>query len=81
MKQIIMNVYSCLQTDDLLDTILPFDTGSFDDESFKDGQTGVAGLQEVQIKNEPLILTESDLHALAKDRQKKDNHNMSEWFL
>ena len=67
-----------LQTDDLLDTILPFDSGSFD-ESLKDGQTtGLASLQEVQIKNEPLILTESELHALAKDRQKKDNHNMSE---
>ncbi|XP_066996685.1 transcription factor EC [Anabrus simplex] len=31
-----------------------------------------------QIKPEPLQLTEAELHALAKDRQKKDNHNMIE---
>ncbi|XP_071439256.1 transcription factor EC isoform X2 [Hetaerina americana] len=31
-----------------------------------------------QIKPEPLILTDAEIAALAKDRQKKDNHNMIE---
>lgn len=31
-----------------------------------------------QVKSEPTQFTEADLHALAKDRQKKDNHNMIE---
>ena len=31
------------------------------------------------IKEEPL--TEEDLKALQKDRQKKDNHNLSKFFL
>ncbi|XP_046405184.1 microphthalmia-associated transcription factor isoform X2 [Ischnura elegans] len=31
-----------------------------------------------QIKPEPLILTDAEITALAKDRQKKDNHNMIE---
>ncbi|XP_075219011.1 transcription factor Mitf isoform X2 [Lycorma delicatula] len=31
-----------------------------------------------QVKSEPAQFTEADLHALAKDRQKKDNHNMIE---
>jgi len=30
-----------------------------------------------KIKDEPM--SEEDLKALQKDRQKKDNHNMSEW--
>lgn len=30
-----------------------------------------------QIKPEPVQYTDADLHAIAKDRQKKDNHNMS----
>ncbi|XP_022248895.1 transcription factor EC-like [Limulus polyphemus] len=32
----------------------------------------------VNVKEEPLSLTEDHLRALAKDRQKKDNHNMIE---
>ncbi|XP_049806377.1 microphthalmia-associated transcription factor isoform X1 [Schistocerca nitens] len=31
-----------------------------------------------QIKPEPIQLSDAELHALAKDRQKKDNHNMIE---
>ncbi|XP_035675917.1 microphthalmia-associated transcription factor-like isoform X1 [Branchiostoma floridae] len=31
------------------------------------------------IKKEPVQMSESELKALAKDRQKKDNHNMNEW--
>lgn len=33
-----------------------------------------------QVKSEPAQYTEADLHALAKDRQKKDNHNMSKLY-
>lgn len=32
---------------------------------------------DLQIKPEPLLLSDAEIHALAKDRQKKDNHNMS----
>ncbi|XP_021931882.1 transcription factor EC isoform X2 [Zootermopsis nevadensis] len=31
-----------------------------------------------QIKPEPLQLSDAEIHAIAKDRQKKDNHNMIE---
>ncbi|KAG8226686.1 hypothetical protein J437_LFUL005500 [Ladona fulva] len=31
-----------------------------------------------QIKPEPIILSDAEINALAKDRQKKDNHNMIE---
>lgn len=29
------------------------------------------------IKQEPSAVSDAEMHALAKDRQKKDNHNMS----
>lgn len=32
---------------------------------------------ELKIKQEPQQLTDAEMHALAKDRQKKDNHNLS----
>ena len=32
---------------------------------------------DLSIKQEPHSLTEQEMHAMAKDRQKKDNHNMS----
>lgn len=35
---------------------------------------------DLQIKQEPLILSDAEMHAMAKDRQKKDNHNMSKFF-
>lgn len=70
----------CLQAEDLLDDILSFEAGSLSD-GLKDGQTGSLGsLTDLQIKPEPLLLTDAELHALAKDRQKKDNHNMSKMF-
>jgi len=48
-------------------------------DGLKDGQAGsLTNIPELQIKPEPLLLTEAEIHALAKDRQKKDNHNMSE---
>lgn len=66
-----------LQAEDLLDDILSFEAGSLGD-GLKDGQAGsLTNIPELQIKPEPLLLTEAEIHALAKDRQKKDNHNMS----
>lgn len=32
---------------------------------------------DLVIKQEPSAITDAEMHALAKDRQKKDNHNMS----
>ena len=32
---------------------------------------------DLAIKQEPQSLTDAEMHALVKDRQKKDNHNMS----
>lgn len=34
-----------------------------------------------QIKEEPLQYSDAEIHALAKDRQKKDNHNMSKYTI
>nr|XP_012136374.1 PREDICTED: microphthalmia-associated transcription factor isoform X5 [Megachile rotundata] len=66
------------EAEDLLDDILSFEAGSLGD-NLKDGQTGnLTNVPELQIKPEPLLLTEAEIHALAKDRQKKDNHNMIE---
>lgn len=66
-----------MQAEDLLDDILSFEAGSLGD-GLKDGQAGsLTNIPELQIKPEPLLLTEAEIHALAKDRQKKDNHNMS----
>ncbi|XP_076676343.1 transcription factor Mitf isoform X2 [Andrena cerasifolii] len=66
------------EAEDLLDDILSFESGSLGD-SLKDGQpTSLTNIPELQIKPEPLLLTEAEIHALAKDRQKKDNHNMIE---
>ncbi|KAK0072410.1 hypothetical protein PV325_011401, partial [Microctonus aethiopoides] len=63
--------------EDLLDDILSFEAGSLGDH-LKDDQSGsLSSLPDLQIKPEPLLLTDAEIHALAKDRQKKDNHNMS----
>lgn len=59
-----------------MDDILSFEAGALGD--LKDGQSG--SLSDLQIKPEPLLLTDAEIHALAKDRQKKDNHNMSEYI-
>ena len=62
-----------------MDDILSFEAGALGD--LKDGQTGsLTSLPDLQIKPEPLLLTDAEIHALAKDRQKKDNHNMSEYI-
>nr|XP_050864128.1 microphthalmia-associated transcription factor isoform X4 [Vespula vulgaris] len=66
------------EAEDLLDDILSFEAGSLGD-GLKDGHAGnLSNLPDLQIKPEPLLLTEAEIHALAKDRQKKDNHNMIE---
>ncbi|XP_046619284.1 microphthalmia-associated transcription factor isoform X2 [Neodiprion virginianus] len=66
------------EAEDLLDDILSFETGTLGD-GLKDSQSGsLSSLPDLQIKPEPLLLTDAEIHALAKDRQKKDNHNMIE---
>ncbi|XP_017062744.1 microphthalmia-associated transcription factor isoform X2 [Drosophila eugracilis] len=54
--------------DDLFDDILQNDSFNFD-KNFS---------SELSIKQEPQNLTDAEINALAKDRQKKDNHNMIE---
>lgn len=68
-----------MQTDDFLDDILSLESGggggmgcglpSSGDRDSPD--------MEARVKQESLA-PEEQVHALAKDRQKKDNHNMSE---
>ncbi|XP_060818394.1 microphthalmia-associated transcription factor isoform X1 [Bombus pascuorum] len=66
------------EAEDLLDDILSFEANSLGD-NLKDSQSGsLSNIPELQIKPEPLLLTDAEIHALAKDRQKKDNHNMIE---
>lgn len=36
---------------------------------------------DLVIKQEPSAITDAEMHAMAKDRQKKDNHNMSKFTL
>lgn len=62
------------QAEDLLEDILSFESSSLGDSLKLD--TSLTG--DCQIKQEPLILSDAEMHAMAKDRQKKDNHNMSE---
>ncbi|XP_043657332.1 microphthalmia-associated transcription factor isoform X1 [Drosophila teissieri] len=54
--------------DDIFDDILQNDSFNFD-KNFS---------SELSIKQEPQNLTDAEMNALAKDRQKKDNHNMIE---
>lgn len=63
-----------LQAEDLLDDILSFENGSLAD-SLKLDQSYSSDLS---IKQEPSAMSDAEIHAIAKDRQKKDNHNMSE---
>ncbi|EDW36541.1 GL18375 [Drosophila persimilis] len=54
--------------EDLFDDILQNDSFNFD-KNFN---------SELYIKQEPHSLTDAEINAMAKDRQKKDNHNMIE---
>ncbi|KAH8342770.1 hypothetical protein KR084_012372 [Drosophila pseudotakahashii] len=59
---------SASEPDDLFDDILQNDSFNFD-TNFN---------SELSIKQEPQNLTDAEMNAMAKDRQKKDNHNMIE---
>lgn len=68
-----------LQAEDLIDDLLSLESSSLASDSLKASDNSLTST-ELNIKNEPLIFTEAELHALAKDRQKKDNHNMSKFI-
>ncbi|XP_037044431.1 transcription factor E3 isoform X2 [Bradysia coprophila] len=65
---------STSEAEDLLDDILSFENGSLAD-SLKLDQSYSSDLS---IKQEPSAMSDAEIHAIAKDRQKKDNHNMIE---
>lgn len=77
-----------LQAEDLLDDILSFESSSLADSLKLDAYGGSGGANggtngsnsDLVIKQEPSAVTDAEMHALAKDRQKKDNHNMSMLF-
>lgn len=82
-----------VQAEDLLDDILSFESSSLADSLKLDatygGGGGIGGgggsanggtngsNSDLVIKQEPSAVTDAEMHAMAKDRQKKDNHNMS----
>lgn len=76
------------QAEDLLDDILSFESSSLADSLKLDATYGGGGANgttgsnsDLVIKQEPSVpVTDAEMHALAKDRQKKDNHNMSTLF-
>ena len=61
--------------DDYLDDVLSLDLAG---EAVSDKPLSSTNMLDFLVKEEPL--GEDDLKALQKDRQKKDNHNMSENF-
>ncbi|KAJ8950339.1 hypothetical protein NQ318_021199 [Aromia moschata] len=63
--------------EDLLDDLLSLESSSLASDGFKTSDNSLTG-HDLNIKNEPFLLSDAELHALAKDRQKKDNHNMIE---
>lgn len=64
-----------LQAEDLLDDILSFESSSVADPYYNGLRSN--NKSNLHIKQEPSTATDAEMHALAKDRQKKDNHNMS----
>lgn len=58
-----------------MEDLLNLETSPLAGDNYK--RDGSLTGSDLNIKNEPLILSDAELHALAKDRQKKDNHNMS----
>lgn len=63
--------------EDLIDDLLSFESSSLASDGFKTSDNSLTAT-EISIKNEPNFLSDAEIHALAKDRQKKDNHNMIE---
>ncbi|XP_014235244.1 microphthalmia-associated transcription factor isoform X2 [Trichogramma pretiosum] len=59
------------EPEDLLDDLLSFEANEVHSGS-------LSNLTDLTIKPEPLLITDVDITALTKDRQKKDNHNMIE---
>ncbi|XP_037946034.1 microphthalmia-associated transcription factor-like isoform X2 [Teleopsis dalmanni] len=62
------------EADDLFEDILQIDSNNLNDSLRFDQNFS----SDLSIKQEPQSLSEAEMHALAKDRQKKDNHNMIE---
>lgn len=57
----------------MLDDILSIESSSLADSMKLDASYS----SDLSIKQEPSTMSDAEIHALAKDRQKKDNHNMS----
>ncbi|XP_018578937.1 transcription factor EC [Anoplophora glabripennis] len=68
---------STSEAEDLIDDLLSLESSSLASDGFKTSDNSLSA-NDLNIKNEPFILSDAQLHALAKDRQKKDNHNMIE---
>lgn len=58
--------------------MLSLESGSLASDGFKTSDSSITG-NDLNIKNEPYVLSDAELNAMAKDRQKKDNHNMSKY--
>lgn len=81
------SIFVQTQAEDLLDDILSFESSSLADSLKLDTSCGAGGIStngnsgsnsDLIIKQEPSGGTsDAEMHAMAKDRQKKDNHNMS----
>lgn len=62
-----------------MDDILSFESSSLTDSLKLDASYGggTSNNSDLIIKQEPSVTSDAEMHAMAKDRQKKDNHNMS----
>lgn len=72
-----------VQTDDFLDDILSLESGTTglgtSSSLLSTGDVDSSGEMSA-VKQESLPLSDVEIHAMAKDRQKKDNHNMSKIY-
>ena len=74
---LVIDIVTCLQAyDDYLDDVLSLDLAA---EPVSEKSLHSTNMLDFLVKEEPL--GEDDLKALQKDRQKKDNHNMSKNML
>ncbi|KAF7267518.1 hypothetical protein GWI33_019259 [Rhynchophorus ferrugineus] len=67
---------SASEAEELIDDLLSLENSSLASDGFKTSDSSLAN--DINIKNEQYLLSDAELHAMAKDRQKKDNHNMIE---